>query len=182
MQYPGDYLDVLKIGIPKLLESADVMKEQVTGIQVGFVSCGVMPVDKEGTPLCFYEKFKNWPYTYIELWKHQGIHHEAERFHKAVKEWNESFVKHDGEKMSLKKIVAKAMQIPHEDERLYDAVDRFIETEDWIVLILTGQEKKSLCQTGYLSKIGAKLTGLGEGTAVLLSSGSNDSRGRREGL
>lgn len=148
LQHPQDYIDVYKT-IPKVLEETGITKEQVIGIGVDFTSCTVLPIDKNGNPLCFLEKYKNRPHAYSKLWKHHAAQYEADKFNEVVESRKEEFIKRYGGKMSSEWVVPKAMQILHEDEEIYDAMDRFIEGGDWIVLQLTGEEKRSLCQAGY---------------------------------
>ncbi|RDY32107.1 ribulokinase [Lachnotalea glycerini] len=148
LQHPQDYLDVL-MTIPDALRQAKITKEQVIGIGVDFTSCTVLPIDKDGTPLCFHKEYENRPHAYSKLWKHHAAQYEADRFNQVVKERQEEFIKRYGGKMSSEWVVPKAMQILHEDEELYHAMDRFIEGGDWIVLSLTGSERRSLCQAGY---------------------------------
>jgi len=41
------------------------------------------------------------------------------------------------------------LQILNEAPEIYDAADRFIEATDWIILQLTGKEKRNSCTAGY---------------------------------
>jgi len=149
LQHPKDYLDVIKEGVPKALKAAGVSKEDIIGIGVDFTSCTVLPIDKKGTPLCFYKEYENRPHAYVKLWKHHAAQYEADLFNKVVEERGETFIKRYGGKMSSEWVVPKAMQILHEDEEIYNKTDRIMEAGDWIVLMLTGEEKRSLCQAGY---------------------------------
>jgi len=148
-QDPQDYLDVIRKGIPAALKSAGITANNIIGVGVDFTSCTVLPVDKEGIPLCFYTEYINRPHAYAKLWKHHAAQYEADRFNKVVTERNETFLKRYGGKMSSEWIVPKAMQILDEDEELYNKMYKFIEAGDWIVQMLTGEEKRSLCQAGY---------------------------------
>lgn len=149
LQDPQDYLDVMKDAIPKVIEKSGITKEQIIGVGVDFTSCTVLPVDQEGTPLCFYDKYKNRPHAYVKLWKHHSAQYEADRFNQVVEERGETFIKRYGGKMSSEWVVPKAMQILHEDYEIYKVMDSFIEAGDWIVHRLTGNQKRSLCQAGY---------------------------------
>ncbi|MFV0527535.1 MAG: ribulokinase [Lachnospiraceae bacterium] len=148
LQHPQDYLDVLKI-IPDVLKEAGVDKEDVIGIGVDFTSCTVLPIDEKGEPLCFDAAFADRPHAYPKLWKHHAAQYEADRFNEVVAKRGEEFIKRYGGRMSSEWVVPKAMQILHEDEAVYQAMDRLMEGGDWIVLQLTGEEKRSLCQAGY---------------------------------
>lgn len=149
LQHPQDYLEVLKTTIPEVLKAGNVTKEQVIGIGVDFTSCTVLPVDKEGTPLCFKEEFKNRPHAYVKLWKHHAAQPQADHFNKVADERGEKFMARYGGRMSSEWVVPKAMQILFEDEEIYQAMDSFIEAGDWVVRMLVGEEKRSLCQAGY---------------------------------
>lgn len=149
LQHPEDYLDVLRSTIPEILKKGNVTKEQIIGIGVDFTSCTVLPVDKSGIPLCFLEKYKNRPHAYVKLWKHHAAQGQADRFNEIARQRNEKFMGRYGNRMSSEWVVPKAMQILNEDEEIYEAMDRFIEAGDWIVMMLVGEEKRSLCQAGY---------------------------------
>ncbi len=149
LQHPEDYLEVLRTTVPKVLELGKISKEQVIGIGVDFTSCTVLPVDKNGTPLCFLEEFKNRPHAYVKLWKHHAAQAQADRFNEVAHQRQEKFMGRYGDRMSSEWVVPKAMQILKEDEEIYNAMDGFIEAGDWIVWMLTGEEKRSLCQAGY---------------------------------
>jgi L-ribulokinase len=149
LQHPQDYLDVLQKTIPEVLEMGKVSKEQIIGIGVDFTSCTVLPVDADGQPLCFHEQYKDRPHAYVKLWKHHAAQYEADRFNEVAYKRNEKFMDRYGGRMSSEWVVPKAMQILDEDEDIYQAMDRFIEAGDWVVQMLVGHEKRSLCQAGY---------------------------------
>ena len=149
LQHPQDYLDVLETTVPEVLKLGNVTKEQIIGIGVDFTSCTVLPIDKEGTPLCFKDEFKNRPHAYVKLWKHHAAQPQADRFNEVAGERGEKFMARYGGRMSSEWVVPKALQILQEDEEIYQAMDSFIEAGDWVVMMLVGEEKRSLCQAGY---------------------------------
>ncbi len=149
LQDPQDYLDVLKVAVPKVLATYGIDKSQIIGIGVDFTACTVMPITEDGTPLCFVEGYHNRPHAYVKLWKHHAAQYEADRFNDVVAARGEEFIKRYGGRMSSEWVVPKAMQILHEDEEIYNKMDGFIEAGDWIVQVLTGNERRSLCQAGY---------------------------------
>lgn len=149
LQNPADYIEVLKTVIPNVIRSSGINPEDIIGVGVDFTSSTVMPIDEQGDPLCFKEKYASNPHAYVKLWKHHSAQYEADRFTETAVEMEEDFLKYYGGKMSSEWLFPKIMQILDEDEELYDAADRFIEAGDWIVLKLTGEEKRSLCQAGY---------------------------------
>ena len=51
LQYPEDYLDVLRISIRNVMKKAGVSAGEVIGIGIDFTACTMLPIKKEGTPL-----------------------------------------------------------------------------------------------------------------------------------
>ncbi len=149
LQNPADYIEVLGTVIPNVIKKAGVNPKDIIGVGVDFTASTVMPINSEGEPLCFKKEYKSNPNAYVKLWKHHSAQYEAERFTNTAKECGETFLKYYGGKMSSEWMFPKIMQILDEDEELFEAADRFIEAGDWIVLKLTGEEKRSLCQAGY---------------------------------
>lgn len=76
-QSPLDYIEVLMETIPDVLEQSGVNSKDVIGVGVDFTECTMLPVDKEGIPLCFKEEYKLNPHSYVKLWKHHAAQDEA---------------------------------------------------------------------------------------------------------
>jgi L-ribulokinase len=149
LQDPQDYLDVLANTIPKLIEKTGVSKENIIGVGIDFTSCTILPVDKEGTPLCFHKDLKSNPHAYVKLWKHHAAQYEADKLNRIATERGETFLNRYGGKISSEWVVPKVMQILDEAPDIYEIADRIMEAADWIVLMLTGEEKRSSCNAGY---------------------------------
>ena len=114
-----------------------------------FTACTILPVDKEGTPLCFYEEYKSVPHAYIKLWKHHAAQDEANRLNEIAEERGEDFLQRYGGKISSEWMIPKIWQVLNEAPEIYEKADRFMEVGDWVVLQLTGEEKRSSCMAGY---------------------------------
>ena len=149
LEHPQDYLDVLKETIPAVLKEANISNEDVIGIAIDFTACTMLPIDKDGTPLCFQEKYKLNPHSYVKLWKHHAAQAEATKLNKIAEARGEEFLKLYGGKISSEWLIPKIWQILDEDPDLYAATDRFMEATDWVVLQLTGEEKRNSCTAGY---------------------------------
>jgi L-ribulokinase len=149
LEHPRDYLDVLKETIPEVLKAAGAAPEDVIGIGIDFTACTMLPIDKNGTPLCFYEEYKNNPHAYVKLWKHHAAQDEANRLNQIAEERGEEFLKRYGGKISSEWLFPKIWQILNEAPDIYDKADRFIEAADWVILQLTGEEKRNSCTAGY---------------------------------
>jgi L-ribulokinase len=149
LQHPQDYLDVLAETIPAVLKEAGVSNEDVIGVGIDFTACTMLPIDKDGTPLCFYEEYKSHPHAYVKLWKHHAAQDEANRLNQIAAERGEEFLQRYGGKISSEWLFPKIWQILNEAPEIYERAAKFIEAADWIVLQLTGQEKRNSCTAGY---------------------------------
>jgi L-ribulokinase len=149
LQHPQDYLDVIKSTIPDVLKQANVSADDVVGVGIDFTACTVLPTYSDGTPLCFIDKYKSEPHSYVKLWKHHAAQKYADRLNEIASERGEEFLKLYGGKISSEWLVPKVWQIAEEAPEIYDEMDRFIEAADWIVWQLTGNETRNSCTAGY---------------------------------
>lgn len=149
LQHPADYIEVLAETIPKVLKESGVDPSDVIGMAVDFTACTMLPIDKDGTPLCLKEEFRKNPHAYVKLWKHHAAQPEANRLNQIAAERGEKFLARYGGKISSEWLFPKIMQILNEAPEVYDSAAKFIEAADWISLMLTGQEKRNSCTAGY---------------------------------
>ncbi len=149
LQHPQDYLDVFAQTIPAVLKESGVSPEDVIGVGVDFTSCTMLPIDKLGKPLCFDKKYESNPHAYVKLWKHHAAQDEANNLNKIAEERGEEFLKLYGGKISSEWLIPKIWQILDEAPEIYEQADRFMEATDWVILQLTGQEKRNSCTAGY---------------------------------
>ena len=85
LQHPQDYLDTLYFVIKDCVEKSGVAPEDIIGVGIDFTACTLLPVDETGTPLCFYEEFKEDPHAYVKLWKHHAAQNEADEINAWLK-------------------------------------------------------------------------------------------------
>ena len=149
LQNPADYLGVLKYAIPEVLKKSNVSPEDVIGIGVDFTSCTILPIDKQGTPLCMKDKWKSNPHSWVKLWKHHAAEPYANRLKDIALKRQEKFIHRYGDKISSEWMLPKIWQVLEEAPEIYEATDRFIEAGDWLILKLIGQERRSSCNAGY---------------------------------
>jgi L-ribulokinase len=149
LQHPQDYLDVLHETIPDVLKKGNVDPIDVIGIGIDFTACTILPIDNDGTPLCFYDEYKSNPHSYVKLWKHHSAQYEANMLNKIARERNEDFLNFYGGKISSEWMIPKIWQVLNEAPEIYDRTGKFIEATDWIILKLTGEEKRNSCTAGY---------------------------------
>jgi len=149
LEHPADYIEVLEITIPDALKKSGIKPEEIIGVGIDFTACTLISVDKEGTPLCFKEEYKSNPHAYIKLWKHHAAQAQANRLNKTAQDMDEDFLKRYGGKISSEWMLPKIMQTIEEDKEIFDAADRFMESADWVVMWLTGNEMRNSCTAGY---------------------------------
>lgn len=149
LQDPADYLRVLETTIPAVLREAAVSPDDVIGIGIDFTACTMMPIDKAGNPLCFDPKWRPNPHSWVKLWKHHAAQPEANRINEVARERGEKWLERYGGKISSEWFFPKTLQILNEAPEIYEAADKLIEAADWIILQLTGFERRNACTAGY---------------------------------
>ena len=79
LQNPNDYVDAFVSAIKETLKKAEgVSPDEIVGIGIDFTSCTMLPVKKDGTPLCNIPSFRNHPHSWVKLWKHHAAQEEAD--------------------------------------------------------------------------------------------------------
>lgn len=149
LEHPKDYLEVLEVTIPAVLKESNVSREDVIGLAIDFTACTILPIDKEGIPLCFHEELKKEPHAWLKLWKHHAAQAQANKLNRIAEERNEEFLSRYGGKISSEWMVPKIMQILEEAPEIYEKADRFLEATDWVTMMLCGEEKRNSCTAGY---------------------------------
>jgi L-ribulokinase len=149
LQNPQDYIEVLKVTIPKVLAEAGVDPEDVIGIGTDFTACTMLPVKADGTPLCQLPEWRSNPFSWIKLWKHHAAQPEANQLNAIAAERGEEWLGFYGGKISSEWMIPKIWETLNKAPEIFDAADRFVEAADWIVWQLTGQERRASCTAGY---------------------------------
>ena len=149
LQDPADYIETLKRTIPAVLREAGVDSKEVIGVGIDFTACTMLPVDREGTPLCQHEAFRSVPNAWVKLWKHHAAQPEADLINEAARRREEGWLARYGGKISSEWFFPKALQTLKEAPEVYAAADRFMEAGDWVILQMTGEEKRNACTAGY---------------------------------
>ena len=151
VEHPADYLEVLEVTIPAVLQESKVSPEDVIGMSIDFTACTMLPVDKEGVPLCFQKELQSVPHAWLKLWKHHAAQAQANRLNQIAEERGEDFLARYGGKISSEWMFPKIMQILDEAPEIYEKTDRFMEAADWVTMQLMGVETRNSCTAGYKS-------------------------------
>ncbi len=149
LQDPQDYLLVLQNTVPAVLRESSIDPEDVIGIGIDFTACTMLPVDKNGTPLCFSEQFKNEKYAYVKLWKHHAAQSYANRLNAVAAQRGEPFLKRYGGKISSEWMIPKIWETLDRAPQVYHAAAHFIEAADFITWQLCGTLTRNSCCAGY---------------------------------
>ena len=149
LQDPEDYIRTFQRTIPDVLVMAKINPEDVIGIGIDFTACTMMPVKKDGTPLCMLSDYRHNPHAWVKLWKHHAAQPQADKINMTARKMNEKWINRYGGKISSEWFFAKTLQILEEAPEIYNAADRLIEAADWVVWQLTSEEKRNSCTAGY---------------------------------
>lgn len=151
LQDPADYLLVLETVIPAVIREAGITPAHVVGIAIDFTCCTLLPVDENGTPLCFDPAFAENPLAYTLLWKHHAAQKYADRFTEVAKARGERFLDQVGGTISSEWMFPKIYQVLAEAPEVYEAARYFIEAGDWITWMLCGEQKRGYQFAAYKS-------------------------------
>jgi L-ribulokinase len=149
LQNPQDYIEVLKETIPPVLRESGVAAQDVIGIGTDFTACTMLPIDETGTPLCLKPEWRDNPYAWVKIWKHHAAQPEANRLNETACQREETWLGFYGGKISSEWLFPKIWETLNKAPGVYEAADRYIEAADWIVLQLTGEERRNSCTAGY---------------------------------
>jgi L-ribulokinase len=149
LQHPQDYLEVFYHTIPAVLKQSGINPQDVIGIGIDFTASSPMPVKADGTPLCFVAGYEDEPHAYVKLWKHHAGQAQADRINAVAHQRGESWINRYGGKYSSEWFFSKLLQILDENPVIYDEIDVFIESADWVVWQLTGVMTRNTCTAGY---------------------------------
>lgn len=139
LQDPADYLEAMDAVIPQLIVSSGVVKTDIIGIGVDATSSTFFPIRSDGTPLCFLPEFSNNPHAWVKLWKHHSPQKETEDIQKLLDENAPECLSFYGGRVSCEWQLPKVLETLRWAPEVYRAADYFIELNDWIVYILSGE-------------------------------------------
>lgn len=143
LQDPDDWVESMGIVSKEMLSETGISPEDVIGVGTDFTSCTLLPVKKDGTPLCRLEEFRDIPNAWPKLWKHHGAQIYAERIERYAKENTTWLKEYFGNSVSSEWVYPKILQVVEEDPEVYQAADYFMEAVDYIVMLLTGENTRN---------------------------------------
>ena len=153
LQHPRDYLNSMKAAIGEALAAAytaeGVTPREIAALGVDFTACTMLPVDGDGTPLCFDPAFAGEPHAYVKLWKHHGATEEADEITALAAARGEEWLSAYGGTVSCEWMLPKILETLRKASAVFKAAHRFTEAADWLSLLLTGRETHAAAFAGY---------------------------------
>lgn len=149
LQYPGDYINVLRNAVPTAVQAAGIDPKRVIGVGTDFTACTMIPTLGDGTPLCDVPELADTPHAYVKLWKHHAAQPHADRINELAHARREPWIARYGGLISSEWEFAKALQLLEEAPEVYARMERWVEAADWIVWQLTGNYVRNACTAGY---------------------------------
>lgn len=149
LQNPADYMTVLENSIPAVMKQAGVNRESVIGIGIDFTASTILPIDASFEPLCFQERHRRNPHSWVKLWKHHAAQDEANKMNELARKEGAEWLERYGGKISSEWMLPKVWQILNEAPELYEETAFFIEACDWVTAKLTGRLIRNSCAAGY---------------------------------
>ena len=169
-QNPADYLEGIETTIINAIKKAKSADEKfspgkIIGIGVDTTGSSPMPVDSNGTPLCFMNEFKDRPAAYVWLWKDHTGHEEAKRITDLAVEHRPEYLAKIGGTYSSEWFWSKIWHCQTEDAGVFNSAYSFVEICDWIPAALIGDTKpenikRSICAAGHKAMFSNQWNGL----------------------
>ncbi len=169
-QNPADYILGIEVTIKEAIENAKKIipnfnSLDIIGIGVDTTGSSPLPVNSDGTPLCFLDEFKNNPNAMVWLWKDHTSYAEAEQITKLASKVRPQYMSKIGGTYSSEWFWSKILHCKNIDEKVFNAADSFVEICDWITASLIGDLKpgnikRSVCAAGHKAMFNKDWDGL----------------------
>lgn len=158
-QHPADYLKGAALTIRRTLAAArrkvkGFSAEQVVGIGVDTTGSTPIPVDAQGQPLAFQERFAEDPAAMAWLWKDHTSVAEAEEITALAAKIRPHFLAQCGGVYSSEWFFSKILHCKRTSPKVFDAAHLWVELADYVPAALTGTEAPDqltigICAAGH---------------------------------
>ena len=113
----------------------------------------MLPVLRDGVPLCLVRGFEQEEHAWPKLWKHHGAKSQTERINQLARSRREPWLARYGGIIGLEWFFPKMLEVLESAPRVYAATEVWLEAGDWYVWQLVGGNAaglpRSTCQAGY---------------------------------
>jgi len=157
-QHPADYLEAVKATVRGALSEAaktpGFTPEAVIGIGVDTTGSTPLPVDAEGTPLAFQDRFAANPAAMAWLWKDHTGHAEAAEITALAGKMRPHYLAKCGGAYSSEWSWSKILHCKRTALEVFEAAHTWVEHADWMTGVLTGTSrpetlKRCVCAAGH---------------------------------
>jgi L-ribulokinase len=157
-QYPGDYLQGLERSVRGALAEAarrdGFDAAEVIGIGVDTTGSTPLPLDADGRPLAFDDRFRDDLDAQVWLWKDHTSHAEAREITETAARMRPHFLAKCGGIYSSEWFWSKILHCTRVAPRVAEAAHTWVEHADWIPAVLSGTERpdrlrRSICAAGH---------------------------------
>ncbi|WP_436862828.1 ribulokinase [Staphylococcus caeli] len=149
LQNANDYMEVIELGVPAILEESQVDVKEVVGMGIDFTSSTVIFVDENMEPMHNKPHFHDNPHAYVKLWKHHGAQEEADALLNTALEEKNRWLGYYGFNVSSEWMIPKIMEVYHKAPEVMAETAYIMEAGDWIVNRLTDKNVRSNCGLGF---------------------------------
>lgn len=157
-QNPQDYLDGLEASVRAALADAAADArfdaERVVGIGVDTTGSTPIPVDAEGRPLAFDDRFRDDLAAHVWLWKDHTGHAEAAEITAAAEASHPEYLATCGGTYSSEWFWSKILRCARVAPDVFEAAHTWVEHADWMPAVLTGTDhpdelQRGICAAGH---------------------------------
>ena len=169
-QNPADYVLGIEITITESIKKARILNPEfnpknIIGIGVDTTGSSPLPVDSDGLPLCFNEKYKDNNAAYVWLWKDHTGYEEAAAITDKAAEIRPQYLANIGGVYSSEWFWSKLWKCQKSENEIFKAAHSFVEICDWIPAHLCGNLKpdnikRSVCAAGHKAMFNESWDGL----------------------
>jgi len=148
-QHPLDYIDGLKQTVKNAVLDADIDPDLIIGIGVDATASTPIPLNENGDALVFDPYFSDKLSAYAWLWKDHTSLKEAEEITNYAQKIRPEYLTACGGVYSSEWFWAKILNCLRNDPEIFNAADSWMELQDWIPFLLTGNRTAGLCAAGH---------------------------------
>ncbi len=169
-QNPADYVRGIEITVRESLKKARASDahfsaQSVIAIGVDTTGSSPLPVDVDGEPLCFAERFRNNPAAMVWLWKDHTSFAEAAHITEQGSKLRPQYMSKIGGTYSSEWFWSKILHCKNVAPGVFESADSWVEVCDWIPALLIGDlvpknMKRSVCAAGHKAMFSRSWHGL----------------------
>lgn len=156
-QYPGDYLESMRIAVKKAVDEAilnNVSADKILGIGIDTTGSTPIPVDHNLQPLAFKDEYKDNLNAQAWLWKDHSSIEESEKITDLASKIRPEYIAKCGGAYSSEWFFSKILHCYNIDRKVFDAAYTWLECSDYIPAVIAGIKnisdlKRNVCAAGH---------------------------------